>query len=368
MFKGKNCNNLSSLTKKQPSLRRLNQLIISEQRLAPVLENTTTATATNNTTPKRPGETSLNNQLFLLRKNLSNHSNQLSNIYDYALANKFEKLDKDKTQSNANIAEETTKNESIYNLATSKNSLLNYTTISELEKRASAIITNSAAAVKLAKNSVTNLTNVKPAEASPKSNVSVASDTSLPSASSPNSTNPNQTIMSSGTAHDTDSGRHSMSDSPSLVTSGSQPSANSPYFSSSPANNTNASFMSKQANGLNKTSAGTFTSKCILSSGTAVTMAQTMQKLQQQQQIQQKASVATGKPMDSVLIKKKSRSTSRDVMTKSSSFCKPQPTAGQASTNRSQSIGRVCSSSSINANSNNSKRSTSSINRNCSEL
>ena len=152
----------------------------------------------------------------------------------------------------------------------------------------------------------------------------------------------------SSSVQETDSGRHSLSDSPPA-----------PFYSG-PA-------------GTKQTSAGTFISKCTSSSGTAVTMSQTMQKLQQKNNLNE------------FVIKKKWRSTSRDqvreqmreqTMTKSNSFTKsslPPPAAANASgtgptMSRSHSSDRRTFSSNGNINAFNTKRSSSSINRNCSDL
>lgn len=144
---------------------------------------------------------------------------------------------------------------------------------------------------------------------------------------------------------DTDSGRHSMSDSPCSIpqnsdttneTNSTISNASSSASSSISSNNLNSAKIKQQklnnelysvkyfkTNNENRndilkaTAAGTFTSKCILSTGNAVTLAQTMQKVQpkqqqQQQQLHQNQTQQNIQIDNRTAYKKRSNSRSRD--------------------------------------------------------
>ena len=297
----------------------------------------------------------------------------------------------------------------------SKASIANYTSINELEKRASAIITHSSSqntSSSLSQNNInkndhrgsfkaklneiistnemqlselqSNLkkltrtigandsvgkdscasyllnNKITTNESSPKSNSSMISELSMP-ASNSSSSACSITAKPSLNLHETDSGRHSMSDSPTQVNS---------------QKDTKMYLINKN---MNKSAAGTFTSK-VTSSGTAVTLSQTMQNLEKQQSINNQQQ----QQQQQMFSKKKIASRSRDnnLMTKSSSFCRVPvlPTTESASnlkTIRSHSSNsRTNGNNSCNSNSNgnntnsnnNNKCSSLSVNRNCSEL
>ncbi len=170
--------------------------------------------------------------------------------------------------------------------------------------------------------------------------------------SSSTSTNCN-TTANLNQINETDSGRHSMSDSPPITTT---------FYGTSSS--------SCAANIQQKTSPGTFTSNVrVLNAGTSVGMSQAALRLRQTNE----------------LMAKKARSVSRDqVMTKSCSFSKsglPPISSGHSSVGRSASgdrrshgNGGAGSSGNLNVTGgslglgNTVKQSSSSINRNCSDL
>lgn len=134
------------------------------------------------------------------------------------------------------------------------------------------------------------------------------------------------TSSTNNNSNETDSGRHSMSDSPcsiqpSLINTNNSTDLSSILNSSGDSPNTNsqktliqndlyAVKLVKTGNigaTLNNSSAGTFTSKCTLSTGNSVTLSQTAQNLQPKQQ----PLIAAKRPM--------SRSSSKDSYPKSSS-------------------------------------------------
>jgi len=294
----------------------------------------------------------------------------------------------------------------------SKASIANYTSINELEKRASAIITHSSSLSqnnnnkndhrgsfksklneiittndmqlnefssnlkKLTRtidcndsvgqdsstsflngniNNNNNNKNKTTTESSPKSNSSMISELSIPASNSSSSACSIGMAKPSLNVHETDSGRHSMSDSP---TQNSQ-------------KETKTYLINKN---INKSAAGTFTSK-VTSSGTAVTLSQTMQNLEKQQSInnQQQQHLFTKKKMTS-------RSRDNNLMTKSSSFCRVPVTQTAESTinlknirshssnSRSNENNSNCNSNGNKNNNNSTKCSSLSVNRNCSEL
>ena len=132
----KNNKTNGNLGKKQPSLRRINQLIMTEQRLAPVFENTTI----NSENKSNTTENNLNHQLYLLRKSMN--KNEKEQTYDTA-ASAYELDNQEQVNTESNSGNSGKSTESIYNLKEKSKASLNYTSINELEKRASAIITNS---------------------------------------------------------------------------------------------------------------------------------------------------------------------------------------------------------------------------------
>jgi len=204
-------------------------------------------------------------------------------------------------------------------------------------------------------NNNNNNKNKTTTESSPKSNSSMISELSIPASNSSSSACSIGMAKPSLNVHETDSGRHSMSDSP---TQNSQ-------------KETKTYLINKN---INKSAAGTFTSK-VTSSGTAVTLSQTMQNLEKQQSInnQQQQHLFTKKKMTS-------RSRDNNLMTKSSSFCRVPVTQTAESTinlknirshssnSRSNENNSNCNSNGNKNNNNSTKCSSLSVNRNCSEL
>ena len=363
--------NLAGLSKKQPSLRRLNQLMLPEQRLAPLFENSITNSSHSNS--ENAANDTMNSHLLLLRKSIANNNNPNSSNYDsYHILNSPPKENNDKSniddiyRQNSILAIATTNKTDDVNAKKISNSTLNFTSINELEKKASAIIGKKfhGSSEKLETNSTGNesrMINFKN-----KLNEMINSNSQLNKSNEIQlkdikheakiDTSP-KSVNSDASSNETDSGRHSLSDSPSyLLTAANADNQNLSLFQVTPRSSTHSSNNKKVINKNNNTnkSAGTFTSKCTLSSGTAITIAQTLQKLQQNQQQKQQVitrNETTKKPNLNL------RSASREHVVRS-------PLYNSSLASRSHSSGRIAS----NTNNNNVKNSNCSINRNCSEL